>query len=557
MKHLRFRVSLILFSCINKMKFIAASAFTLICVSSLCLPPAAQSADEQLQPKKEQWIELTLQSRDPNTGEISLKKEKINTANLGIVVVDMWNFHWCKTSTERIGSLVPRMAEVLEKAHAMGMTIFWCPSDVADNYAGTIQYQAAVAVHRHPLPPLAVVSCPPAPDGGGCTCGPERCSGNYGWDAMNPGLVMHDDDFMPNDLETLYSLCVERGITHLIYMGVHTQVCLLGKSIGLLNMKRAGFHCILARDLTDAHGRYDPKKGITPDHFTQNVVAHFEKYLAPTINFADELKKIGDWDDKIVDPVRIAPWGTLHRPHFFPTSIIVTLSAPWESNADFYFTLDGSSPTVKSQRYTGPFEVGETCVLRTIACQGTEQVCLPSEAYFVRLPAMPPSPEVRISELTPTRAVGPGHSPSSTDFRYTPGDNPPQKDHSNRMTPLKVRGKIYDDGVGVHAPNLLVYEVKPEYDRFVALAGDDEQVLAINSGSNLAMHPNVIFKVFIDGKLMAQSPIMRMSEGPWRFDVKLPENSKSISLVAADGGIGLGNSEDLADWVNAGFVLKK
>jgi hypothetical protein len=552
----RFAVNSTLFFRMSKMKRIAAPAFVLICVWPLCAPPAAQSASEQFLPKGADGIELALQRRDPKTGEISLTKEKVNPAHIGVVVVDMWNFHWCKTSTERVGVLVPRMALVLAKAHDMGMTIFWCPSDVADNYAGTVQYQAATAVRRHPLPALAELSCPSAPDGGGCTCGPERCSVNYGWDAMHEGLVMHEDDFMPNDLETLYSLCVERGITHLIYLGVHTQVCLLGKSIGLRNMTRAGFQCILARDLTDAHGLYDPKKGITPDQFTQNVVAHFEKYLSPTINFVDALKKAGQWDEKIiVDPVRIAPWGTVKRPHFFEKSILVTLTAPWEPHAVFYFTLDGSSPTVNSQRYTGPFEVSQTCLLRTAAFQGADQVCLPSEAYFAHLPGIPPSPGISISELTPTRAVGPGHSPSSTDFRFDPGVNPPQKDHSNRLGPLKVHGKAYASGIGVHAPNLLAYELKPEYERFVALAGDDEQILEVNQGSNLAMHPNVIFKIFIDGKLTAQSPIMRMSEGPWRFDIKIPQNSKSISLVAADGG--MGNAEDLADWLNAGFVLKK
>ena len=82
-------------------------------------------------------IELTLQRRGPKTGEIELTKEKVDPAHVGIVVVDMWNFHWCKTSTQRVGALVPRMAAVLRAAHQMCMTIFWCPSDVADNYAGT------------------------------------------------------------------------------------------------------------------------------------------------------------------------------------------------------------------------------------------------------------------------------------------------------------------------------------------------------------------------------------------------------------------------------------
>ena len=45
---------------------------------------------------------------------------------------------------------------------------------------------------------------------------------------------------MPNDPEVRYALCREKGITHLIYMGVHTQVCVLGKSVGVANLLKAG-----------------------------------------------------------------------------------------------------------------------------------------------------------------------------------------------------------------------------------------------------------------------------------------------------------------------------
>jgi hypothetical protein len=532
----------------------------LMAVLMPCAPMRAQAAQsdslENSPPNKTEFIELTLQRRDPKTGEIILTKEKVDPRKVGVVVVDMWNFHWCKTSAARVTAMVPRMKPALEAAHRMGMTIFWCPSDVADNYSGTIQYQAAAAAPRHTPPPMKEVVCPAAPDGGGCTCGGDRCQGNYGWDAMNPDLHMHDDDFMPNDMETLYSLCVERGITHLIYLGVHTQICLLGKSIGLKNMTQIGFHCILARDLTDAHGLYDPEKGITPDQFTAEVVAHFEKYLAPTINMVDELKKAGQWDSAlVVDPVRITPWGTLERPHFFENPITITLTTPWEPDAEIYYTLDGSEPTTSSIRYSAPFKASDTTRLRTAAYEQGRPVCLPSAAFFAHLPPLPPKPDVEISDLTPLRAVGPGHGASSAEHRFAPGANPPVKDLSNRMTPLKVRGQVYAKGMGVQAVDLLVYELKPEYDRFVALAGDDEQILSINNGSNLARYPSVVFKIFIDGKLMAQSPMMRMSEGPWRFDVKIPQNSKRISLVADDGGNG--NKEDLADWVDAGFVTRK
>jgi hypothetical protein len=106
----------------------------------------------------------------------------------------------------------------------------------------------------------------------------------------------------------------------------------------------------------------------------------------------------------------------------------------------------------------------------------------------------------------------------------------------------------------VQAPNQLIYDLKPEYARFVALAGIDDHILDVSNGSNLAMHPSVIFRVFIDGEMAAESPVMRISEPAWRFDVPIPSGSKMISLVATDAGDG--NKEDLGNWVDCGFVTK-
>jgi len=97
-----------------------------------------------------------------------------------------------------------------------------------------------------------------------------------------------------------------------------------------------------------------------------------------------------------------------------------------------------------------------------------------------------------------------------------------------------------------------MFALKPDYTRFVALAGVDEHLLEISSGSNEAMYPSVIFKIFIDGREVATSPVMRIAFQPWRFDVEIPPGSHVISLATTDAGNG--NKYDLANWVNCGFV---
>jgi hypothetical protein len=194
----------------------------------------------------------------------------------------------------------------------------------------------------------------------------------------------------------------------------------------------------------------------------------------------------------------------------------------------------------------------ETTQLRAQAFENGKAVCIASVGSFVRLGPVPPMPDVHLGDLTPLRSVGPGHSPSDSSHRFSPHVNPPQKDRSNQGNSLRLRGRTYDHGIGVHAPNQMIFSLKPEYDRFVALAGVDEHCLDGANGTNTAMHPSVVFHVYIDGRLAAESPVMRISFEPWRFDVKIPEGAKIISLSVSDAGNG--SRHDLANWVNVGFV---
>jgi NPCBM/NEW2 domain/Fn3 associated len=500
-------------------------------------------------------LTLDLQTRDPVTGAVTVKAEEIDPRRIGVIAVDVWNFHWCKTATMRVDAIVPRMNKALDAAREMGMTVMLCPSDVVDNYVGRPQREAVLAMPKAPLPALTPVECPPAPDAGGCACGPERCAVNYGWDGMHPALRIGPGDLMPDTQEEVWTICQRYGLTHLIYVGFHTQVCLLGKSMGLKAMKAAGLRCVLARDMTDAHPGYDPARNFTPDINTAQVVEHFEKHLAPTISFQAELAKIGKWDSGwVVDPVRIAPWGTAMRPHLFEQPVIVTLGAPLEPDAEIHYTLDGTSPSPSAPRYTAPFTLGDSARVRTCAYREGRAVCLESEAVFARMGPRPPAPDVFIGDLKPVRSVGFGHTYGGN-VRYSGDAKAPQSDHSNRGGPLRVDRTTHAHGLGVHAPCEVTYAIQPGWKRFVALAGADENLLDAGNGSNLAQYPCLVFKVFIDGVELAASPVMRMQSPAWRFDVPIPAGARSISLVAMAAGAG--HWEDLGDWAEAGFVVQK
>lgn len=494
-------------------------------------------------------IDWTLQIRDRATGRIVATKERVDPAKIGVVIIDMWNTNDCMTNAQRCAALVPRMNKALEGARRLGMQVIWAPTDVASQYAGAPQRERALALPRFPLPHIKDYSCPftvPTQRPRKCMCGPGIvCHLHYGWDRMDPNLRIAAGDWIVGDPEELYSLYKQRDLARLLYMGINTNLCVMNKPEGIAPMTSAGLKCLLARDLTDAETYYDPEQGLTPDLGTEKDIADVELSGVPTINMAEEMRRAGVWNDSwIVEMVRVTPWGTRKWPYLFADSVKVTLSTPQQKGAAIHYTLDGAEPGRTSPLYAKPLDVNRTTQLRTAAFQNGRRVTSISEGYFARLGPPPPKPDVYLDELQPV-------TPARPDWRWQVRTN-----LAFHGGPLSIRDATYNKGLGMRAPANLLYQIQPGYDRFVARAGvDDEPFRQRPNARFLATQPSVQFQVFLDGKLASESPIMRLSQEPWRFDVIIPERSRLINLVVTDAGSS--SPLDLANWVDAGFVRKR
>ena len=101
-------------------------------------------------------------------------------------------------------------------------------------------------------------------------------------------LEIKPQDAITDSAEAFY-LMKQRGITNVIVMGVHTNMCVLGRPFGIRQMVYQGQNVVLMRDMTDS--MYNPRNEPYVNHHTGNdlVVAHIERNWCPTITSADFL----------------------------------------------------------------------------------------------------------------------------------------------------------------------------------------------------------------------------------------------------------------------------
>jgi nicotinamidase-related amidase len=500
---------------------------------------------------KEKTLSVAVQKYDSVAGKIVSERMELNPAKTAVIVIDMWNYHWCMTCSERVAAMVPRMNAVLDVARKQGMPIIWNPSDVVTAYSGHQGYETAVAVDSRKTPEIRKdIAVNFTAKMGECMCGPGlACKVNYGWDGMNPDFVIGENDLFSSSTDEIYTILSDKEITDVIYMGVATNICVFGKPGALSYLWKAGFNCMLAQDLNDAFTHYDPAAGYTLDMGTAETDENLMEAGIPCINMGDEFRKSGLINSGVqTDYVRFAPWGKFERPYLMEKPVVVTLTAPWLDGTEIRYTTDGSEPAIQSPLYVKPLEIAQTQTLRAAAFRGKKRVSLLSEAHYVKLPEqLPPQPDIYLDDLE----YIPNEYLKAVDFCLWY----PVKSKSFEEKPLRVRGKTYQHGLGFRAPSSVQYEIRAEYRRFVALAGVDENMLSLHNGRFLAMHSSVVFRIFIDGKLAAESPVMRISQEAWRFDVEIPQGSRRINISCTDAGNR--NILDYGNWIDAGFIVEQ
>jgi nicotinamidase-related amidase len=276
----------------------AARILTALVLIGSLLPMNLQAQSE---------LSLTLRSRvrskskaaDGPAFQQREKQARWKAKETAIIICDMWDDHWCRSAARRVVELAGPMNDVVKTARSQGIFIIHAPSSVVSFYQNTPQRQLALKAPFAKTPkPLSATDrwgtawCWPDPDHEGalpiddsdmgCDC-PQKCTIREAWTRQIASLDIGPDDAITDNGQETYNLLQARGIKNVILMGVHLNMCVLGRPFAIRQMVRMGKNVVLMRDLTDT--MYDPRQYPYVSHFrgTELMVEHVEKYWCPTI----------------------------------------------------------------------------------------------------------------------------------------------------------------------------------------------------------------------------------------------------------------------------------
>jgi putative heme-binding domain-containing protein len=271
--------------------------------TTMALFAAAAAPGQPAQPQTGPQQPLLLHARSRVAGAsgsytIQEKELKWEPKQTVLIICDMWNQHWCQGATRRVGELAPVMNRTVTAARDKGVLIIHAPSSCLDTYK---DYPGRALAKNAPkaanLPDDITGWCSKIPSeekgiypidqsDGGCDDGP-MCPQGSPWKSQVAAIEIKDEDAISDSGIEIWNLLESRGISNVMLMGVHTNMCVLGRPFGLRQMAQHGKNVVLVRDHTDT--MYNSRSWPYVSHFagTDKIIEHVEKFVAPSILSTD------------------------------------------------------------------------------------------------------------------------------------------------------------------------------------------------------------------------------------------------------------------------------
>jgi nicotinamidase-related amidase len=291
--------------CLLKLNDMRNLLMSTVVMTAVVGPALAADGDAALSVRLRSRVE---DARQPGTFGVVEKAESWDPKATAIIVCDMWDLHHCLNAVRRGTEMAPTMDRVLKAARDRGAVIIHAPSDCVATYKDHPARKRAIETPRSKaLPPEIGKWCYKIPpeekgvypidqsDGGEDDDPAEHAkwaeelkargrNPKAPWKTETDLLTIDAGrDYVTADGQEVWSILENRGIEHVVLMGVHLNMCVLGRPFGLRQMAKNGRDVVLMRDMTDT--MYNPARSPYVSHFagTELMVEHVEKYVCPTI----------------------------------------------------------------------------------------------------------------------------------------------------------------------------------------------------------------------------------------------------------------------------------
>ena len=159
-----------------------------------------------------------------------------------LIVCDMWDDHYCRSAVRRVGQIIPRMNQTLDAARRLGVHIVHAPSGTMDFYATAPQRlkMQALPEAAPPVPieswcyldPKSEAALPIEDKDDPCDDAVPRARVRF-YNRQHPDLVIAPQDGISDSGQEIYNLCAREGIKNVGLMGVHANMCVLGRPFGI------------------------------------------------------------------------------------------------------------------------------------------------------------------------------------------------------------------------------------------------------------------------------------------------------------------------------------
>ncbi|MEZ6140491.1 MAG: isochorismatase family protein [Zavarzinella sp.] len=251
-------------------------------------------------------VQIRKRTADEQNAKIIEEEVLINSQRTAVIVCDVWDAHHCLNAVRRVEEMVPTMNKFIEQARKQGALIIHAPSDCMKSYAGTPGRKLAqnappaknlpkdIGKWCYRIPIEEKAKYPIDQSDGGEDDDPKEhaewheklkakgLNPKAPWKKQHAGITIDAKDAISDSGVEIWNLLEteKRGVV--IILGVHTNMCVLGRPFGLRQMAKNGKQVFLVRDLTDT--MYNPKMAPFVSHFegTQLIIEYIEKYICST-----------------------------------------------------------------------------------------------------------------------------------------------------------------------------------------------------------------------------------------------------------------------------------